>query len=80
MATLKHHVLPDPGNGWQITRSDTDEPYGHFNTKEEAIEIAKQLSKEEQSQLVIHDESGRIVEEIPTSTYPYEVPVHTEES
>ena len=71
MARNELHVMPDTTGGWQIVRSDTDEPYGHFNTKNEAIAIATQVSREEQSHLIIHDEHGHVEEEVPPGFYPY---------
>lgn len=59
MSRVEHHVMPSSGGGWKIVRSDTNESYGHFSTKEEAIQVAKEVSKLEQGLLVIHDDDDR---------------------
>jgi hypothetical protein len=58
MNRVEHHVMPAVQGGWKIVRSDTNEAYGHFSTKEEAIKVAGEISKVEQGVLVVHDEDG----------------------
>lgn len=69
MSHVEHHVMPSSSGGWKIVRSDTNESYGHFSTKEEAIQVAKEVSKLEQGILVIHDDedSGSASPQEPTT-------------
>jgi hypothetical protein len=56
MSRVEHHVMPSSDGGWKIVRSDTNEAYGHFSTRDEAIAVAKEVSKLEEGVLVVHDD------------------------
>lgn len=55
----EHHVVPNAQGGWDIKQTHHSKKY-HFDTKEEAINKARELSSKEHTELVIHDKQGRI--------------------
>ena len=54
------HVVPNSNGGWDIKQSGGQRSSGHFNTKQEAIERARTISQNQQTELVIHNKNGRI--------------------
>lgn len=59
--TLKqHHVVPNPNGGWDVKTDNAQRASAHTNTKEEAISIARKISKNQGSELFIHNKDGQI--------------------
>jgi len=55
------HVVPNSDKGgWDIKRSGGERSSGHFDTKKEAESRAREISKNQSSELVIHNKDGRI--------------------
>ena len=52
------HVVPNPKGGWDVKREGGERSSGHFNTKKEAIDFARRLSKNENGELFIHLKNG----------------------
>lgn len=55
-----HHVVPDPDGGWNVKRSNAERASGKFDTKQEAVEYGRQVSKNQKTEFVIHGLNGRI--------------------
>lgn len=60
MARKEHHIVPNPNGGWDIKRENAIKSSGHFDTKKEAIDRGRQISKNQGSELIIHGRDGRI--------------------
>ena len=76
MNRKKYHVMPH-GDGWQISFENSERASILANTKEEAVQEAMDLAKnQEPSQLFIHGTDGKIMEErtYPRSSDPVETP------
>ncbi len=57
-----HRVMPHPDGDWQVKR-DGDERASHrTDTQREAIEIAREISRNQGTELQIHRPDGRIRE------------------
>jgi hypothetical protein len=56
----EHHVVPNSLGGWDVEHTYNSQKF-HFKDKKEAITKARELSKKEHTELVIHDKQGRIV-------------------
>lgn len=54
------HVVPNSQGGWDIKQSGGKRSSGHFGTKQEAVDRARTISKNQQSELVIHNKDGQI--------------------
>lgn len=60
MPRKSHHVVPDPKGGWNIKRGGAERSSGHFGIKQEAVDRAREISRNQGSELVIHNRNGRI--------------------
>ena len=56
-----HHVVSNPDGGWDVKKGGSDRIAGHYNTKKEAIDKAREITRNQKSDLYIHDREGKIV-------------------
>lgn len=56
----QHHVVPSRNGGWDIKKNGAERSSGHFETKQEAIDAARTISRNQQSELFIHNLDGKI--------------------
>lgn len=54
-----YHVVPH-SEGWAVRREGADRASSVQPTQAKAIEVGRDLAKERQTELVIHDRQGRI--------------------
>jgi hypothetical protein len=58
-----HHVVPHRGRtGWDVKRGGSDRASGHFDTKHQAVDFGRQLSRSQETELRIHNQDGRIAQ------------------
>lgn len=55
-----HHVVPDPDGGWNVKRGGADRASGHFERKSEAVKWGREVSRNQGTELRIHNRDGRI--------------------
>lgn len=55
-----HHVVPNPRGGWDVKRGGTDRASSHHDTKREAVDRGREISRNQKSELRIHNRDGRI--------------------
>jgi hypothetical protein len=56
-----HHVVPNSEKGgWDVKRGGADRASVHVNTKKEAESIARTISRNQGTELVIHGKDGKI--------------------
>ena len=60
MPRKTHHVVPNPGGGWDIKRGGAKRSSGYFETKQEAVNRAREISRNQGTELVIHNRNGKI--------------------
>ena len=60
MAGQNQHVTPDEGGGWKVLGAGNEESTKVTKTKQEAINHARKLAKEQESELFIHGRDGKI--------------------
>jgi uncharacterized protein YdaT len=53
------HVTPHPG-GWQVKGEGNQKATVVTNTQKEAINVARDIAKNQQSEVVIHNREGQI--------------------
>lgn len=53
------HITPHK-NGWQVLSSNSDKAYRVVDTQKEAIEIAKEVAKNQKTDIKIHGRNGQI--------------------
>ncbi len=54
------HVVPHPRGGWQVKGAGNNKATVRTNTQKAAIEIARTISKNQRSELIIHGTNGQI--------------------
>jgi hypothetical protein len=60
MAKKSHHVVPAPNGGWNVRKGGSERASKHFDNKKEAEEWARDVSRNQHSELVIHKRDGTI--------------------
>lgn len=59
MNKKNQHVIP-LGNGWAVKRAGSNRFTVITETKKEAVEVAREIARNNHSELVIHGKDGRI--------------------
>ena len=54
------HVVPSKKGGWDVKGDGNSKATKHFDTKQPAIDYGRQTSRNQKSELVIHNKDGRI--------------------
>lgn len=55
-----HHVVPGAGGGWDVKRGGAKKASSHHGTKKAAVDRAREISRNQGTELKIHNLSGRI--------------------
>ncbi len=67
----QHHVVPSPDGGWDVKESKREQSIRHFDTKDDAVQFAREESRKDKTELVIHDSEGRIIQSDSHGNDPY---------
>ena len=65
------HVTPHPDGGWQVKGAGNQKATVRTNTQAKAIQIARGIARNQESELVIHGQDGRIREKDSHGHDPY---------
>jgi len=60
MPRKTHHVVSNPNSGWNLKKGGGKKSIKHFETKQEAINYGREVSRNQNSELVIHGQDGKI--------------------
>lgn len=60
MSRKEHHVVPNSKGGWDVKKGGATRVSGHFGTKKDAIDWGRDVSRNQGSELVIHNKDGKI--------------------
>jgi len=71
MAKGTHHVVPNPKGGWDIKKGGSERASAHFETKKQAIDKAREISRNQKTELKIHKKDGRISQSDSHGNDPY---------
>jgi hypothetical protein len=55
-----HHVVPNPDGGWDVKRGGGERASSHHDTKQDAIDAAREVSRNQGTELRIHNKDGTI--------------------
>lgn len=55
-----HHVVPSGKGGWDVKRGGAERSSGHFDTKKEAVDYGRSVSRNQGTELRIHNQDGKI--------------------
>ena len=60
MSKQSHHVVPNSDkDGWDIRRSGSERSSGHFDRKQDAIDRAREISINQSTELIVHNQDGK---------------------
>lgn len=62
MSGKNQHVTPHPEGGWQVKGAGNQKATVVTQTQKEAIEAAREIAQNQQSELIIHGTNGQIRE------------------
>ncbi len=65
------HVTPHPDGGWQVKGAGNSRATIRTNTQAEAIDIARGIARNQESELFIHGTNGQIRERDSYGNDPY---------
>lgn len=60
MPRKTHHVVPNSNGGWDIKKGGAKRSSGHSDTKKEAVDRAREISRNGGSELIVHNKDGKI--------------------
>jgi hypothetical protein len=60
MSRKSHHVVPNPNGGWDVKRGGAERASRHTDTKKEAENVGRQISRNQGTEFVIHGRDGKI--------------------
>ncbi|MGJ3523755.1 DUF2188 domain-containing protein [Nitratidesulfovibrio sp. D1] len=63
--------MPHPDGGWQVKRDGNERASHRTNTQAEAIGIAREISRNQETELQIHRRNGQIRESDSHGKDPY---------
>ena len=66
-----HHVVPNQDGGWDVKKGGGQKASHHTDTKAEAERIARDISKNQGTELVIHGKDGKIQSKDSHGNDPY---------
>lgn len=55
-----HHVVPNPDGGWDVKRSGASRASVHTDTKQQAVDRGREISRSQGTELRIHNKDGKI--------------------
>lgn len=55
-----HHVVPNPSGGWDVKRGGAERASSHHDTKSEAIDQGRVVSRAQSTEFRIHNSDGKI--------------------
>ena len=55
-----HHLVPNPDGGWDIKRGGGKKSIRHFPKKNEAEKFGRKVSRNQNTEFVIHGKDGKI--------------------
>lgn len=56
----EHHVVSNPNGGWDVKRDGAQRASIHTNTKQEAVDRGRNISRNQWTEFVIHNLDGKI--------------------
>jgi predicted RNA-binding Zn-ribbon protein involved in translation (DUF1610 family) len=60
MSRKTHHVVPSPNGGWNVKKGGAERASIHTETKQQAVDAGRQISRNQGTEFVIHGQNGRI--------------------
>lgn len=71
MAGKNQHVTPHPDGGWQVKGAGNSKATAKTDTQAQAIDRAKEIARNQESEVVIHRPNGQIRDKDSYGNDPY---------
>jgi len=65
------HVVPSNDGGWDIKQSGAQRSSGHHDKKTDAVSRAREISKNQGTELYVHNKDGKIASKDSHGKDPY---------
>lgn len=69
-----HHVVPDPQGGWKVERGGSQRASSRHDTKQEAVRAGREVSRNQGTELKIHNKDGVISQSDSHGNDPRNIP------
>jgi len=66
-----HHVVPNPTGGWDVKRGGASRASSHHDTKKDAVDTGREVSRNQETEFKIHNKNGRIAQSDSHGNDPY---------
>ena len=60
MGKASHHVVHNPAGGWDVKKSNAERAAVHCDHKTDAIDAGSVISRNQHTELFIHNQDGKI--------------------
>jgi Uncharacterized protein conserved in bacteria (DUF2188) len=60
MGRKTHHVVPNSEGGWDVKKGGGQKSIKHFDRKQEAVDYGRGVSKNQNSEFIVHKKDGKI--------------------
>lgn len=60
MPRKEHHVVPNQKGGWDVKKDGARKSSVHTDTKKDAVDKGRSISKNQGSEFIIHGKDGKI--------------------
>lgn len=60
--TKTQHVVPNPQGGWDVKSGGSQRSTKHFDLKQDAINLGREIAQNQKAELHIHNKDGRIAD------------------
>ena len=71
MGKINYHVVPNPNGGWDVLGEGNSRDTRHTDTQKEAIDLAREMARKQESELIIHGRDGQIRDKDSYGNDPY---------
>jgi hypothetical protein len=69
-----HHIVPASQGGWNVKRAGTDKAIVHTDTKKQAVDLGRDISRNQGTEFVIHGKDGVIQQKDSHGNDPRKIP------
>jgi len=66
-----HHVVPNRKGGWDVKKGGAQRASSHHDTKGAAVDAGRQVSRNQGTELRVHNKDGRIAQSDSHGGDPY---------
>lgn len=60
MSKKGQHVVPSPSGGWSVRKTGSSKATKTFPSKQDAIDAAREIARNQKTELYVHGRDGRI--------------------